>query len=71
MEWTRNAMAHGVLIPLKPGALDPIYIRGRSFRDPKPFLFEDLKDPNKVDSWKYEDASDDLGFRVVLEIDAL
>jgi serine/threonine protein kinase/formylglycine-generating enzyme required for sulfatase activity len=70
MEWTRNAMAQGVLVPLKPGQMDLILTRGRMYRFPEPFRFDDLKDPNKVDSWRYGDSSDELGFRVVLEIEA-
>jgi serine/threonine protein kinase len=70
-EWTRNSMTHGRLMPLDRWAPDGIILRGQSYRAQAPLLFDDLKSPDRGDSALIGDATDDIGFRVVIEIDSI
>jgi hypothetical protein len=51
-------------VPLKePGGKEPVVIRGKSFVDEEPFLF----DVNEGQSAEYFKRLTDVGFRVVIE----
>ena len=70
-EWTRNTETPGKLIPLAAGDTANVILRSRTYRATTPFLFKDLNSPGEGEAADYLEASDETGFRVVLEIEAL
>jgi formylglycine-generating enzyme required for sulfatase activity len=67
LEWTRTIPSRSAeRVPLeKPRKNDPVTLRGRSYKDPEPLTFKDLEKKGELE--EYQNAGDDIGFRVVLE----
>jgi serine/threonine protein kinase len=66
-EWTRNVQTvPASFVPLEnPGGNEPVIIRGKSFLDKEPFLFEmDIKEGQSAN---YSKRLSDVGFRVVID----
>lgn len=68
LEWTRNVLLTQDEVPLiEPARDNQVVLRGRSIIEPAvPLLYADLNDPPRL-SASYEEAAEDIGFRVVIE----
>jgi hypothetical protein len=70
LEWTRNIQDSPERVPLKePDKLESrVILRARSYKEPDPLLFVDLKNKYKLDTEDYFEPKPDISFRVVLEL---
>jgi formylglycine-generating enzyme required for sulfatase activity len=66
LEWTRTFKLRGGRVPLdNPQKDDLVVLVARSYEHQKPLTFEDLE--RRPETEKYQNASEEIGFRVVLE----
>jgi serine/threonine protein kinase len=69
LEWTRTPMTSAVEFPPPPGSIELILTRGRRFSAPGPLRYDDLRDRLKGDAGEFDKADEEIGFRVVIELD--
>jgi formylglycine-generating enzyme required for sulfatase activity len=68
LEWTRDmASNRKKLVPLEnPGRSDLVACRGRNYKETSPLLFSEFD--QKAEAEEYQTASDEIGFRVMIEL---
>jgi formylglycine-generating enzyme required for sulfatase activity len=68
LEWTRDLeSSKKEQVPLaSPHRSDLVTLRGRSYKEPNPLQFADIE--KKPESDEYQNATDEIGFRVMIEL---
>jgi hypothetical protein len=67
LEFTRSLFS-GRTVPVDAPENDHVHLRGRSYDDLEPLLYEDFEKPGSFGTQGYDVSDPHIGFRVVLEI---
>lgn len=67
LEFTRNLFS-GRLLPVDPADNDHVHLRGRSYDDPEPLMYEDFARPGSFGTQGCDVSDPHISFRVALEI---